>query len=187
MVRPHLVIKEINEVSTPISKFLEIKKIMRLFYKFTGICAWSKKEKIWWWPGWLSSLDMKLWCDATDGMSHDHLYGMGGVVDPRVPHRYNPIQVPMQIDPPPGYVDIDTIDKLIQKEREEALKREEYMRKNKNDWFKRRERKHKKEKQNWNADIWEHYIKLCNRAKKYLCRKFKVDGMYVLVFSLPLF
>jgi hypothetical protein len=30
----------------------------------------------------------------------------------------------MQIDPPPGYVDIDTVDKLIQKEREETFKRE---------------------------------------------------------------
>jgi hypothetical protein len=57
-------------------------------------------------------------------MPHDHLYGMGGAVDPRVPRRYNPIQVSMQIDPPPGYIDIDTVDKLIQKEREEALKRE---------------------------------------------------------------
>jgi hypothetical protein len=38
-------------------------------------------------PPW----NMELWCDATDGKPHDHLYGMGGVVDPRVSFRSNPI------------------------------------------------------------------------------------------------
>jgi hypothetical protein len=71
-------------------------------------------------PPW----DMKLWCDATGGMPYGHLYGMRDVVDPRVPCRTNPINAPTQIDPLLGYVDIGTVDKLIQKEREEALKRE---------------------------------------------------------------
>jgi hypothetical protein len=60
-------------------------------------------------PPW----DMKLWCDATGGMSHGHLYGMGGVIDPRVLRRTNPIHVPTQIDALLGYVDIDIVDKLI--------------------------------------------------------------------------
>jgi hypothetical protein len=61
-------------------------------------------------------------CDAMGGMPHGHLYIMGGVIDPRVPRRTHPVQVPTQTDPPPGYVDIDRVDKLTRNEREEALK-----------------------------------------------------------------
>jgi hypothetical protein len=38
-------------------------------------------------PPW----DIELWCDATGGKPHAHLYGMGAAVDPRVPRRSNPI------------------------------------------------------------------------------------------------